>query len=248
MEDTLDGGLADFVAEVDGQRIKRHARSWDSEELPLGWRASGRPQVKPPQANERLHGYCKCRGVEFWLAPPCVSSSAELHSNKVFPKDRYISPKDEVFWITDNKSKYTAAVCSCDTCRLVGNGQPFAQWAFIPTDAVSLDPAGKVTMSESLQWGTLKSYRIGTASQNFCGRCGATVFWNQDDRPWLKDFGLGLFDSPDGARAESWFHWRTKSFRNREDGLKWAPELTIAVERGLTEYDENVQSKMVAKG
>ncbi|EME42677.1 hypothetical protein DOTSEDRAFT_73485 [Dothistroma septosporum NZE10] len=145
--------------------------------------------------------------------------------------------------MTDNKTKYQAALCPCDSCRLAGNGQAFAQWAYIPTDCVFLDPTGKVPMPENLQWGTLKSCRTATASQHFCGRCGAVIFWNSDARPYLKDFGIGLFDSPDGARAESWFRWRTRKLRHREDGLKRARELMLAVEEGLEGYEEDRQSQ-----
>lgn len=244
VEDTLDGGLANFLTEVDGRRVKRHAPYFDSEELPLGWTASDRPEIQKPGPDERLHGYCKCGGVEFWLAPPSASSSAGIHKDDEFPKDRYISSDDEVFWMTDNQTKYQAALCPCDSCRLAGNGQPFAQWAYVPTGAVLIDPAGNVPIPDNLQWGTLKSCRTANASQHFCGRCGAIVFWNLDARSYLKDFGVGLFDSPDGARAESWFHWRTAELRHREDGLRRAKELTLAVEKGLKEYEENVQSNI----
>ncbi|EME42676.1 hypothetical protein DOTSEDRAFT_54972 [Dothistroma septosporum NZE10] len=88
VEDTRDGGLADFLPKFNGHHVKRHSKGWASEELPLYWKSPDRQEVKPPNPNERLHGYCKCRGVEFWLVPPSASSSVEAHGKGVFPEDR----------------------------------------------------------------------------------------------------------------------------------------------------------------
>lgn len=240
VDETIDGGFSNFLPEVHGKQIQRFAKYTDSETLPSHWTAPSRkmPETSP---NDRLHGYCRCRGVEFWISRPSTRSSwaKEAYHGNAWPKGRY-APESETFWLRQNGKKFRAAVCPCDSCRLAANGNSFAQWAYIPTVDVSLDAEGKIPMPESLTWGTLKSCRTSErASQHFCGTCGAVVFWNTDARPYLKDFGVGLFDAEDGARAESWFHWRTKDLRHREDGLRRAASLTLGVEKGLKEYAEN---------
>lgn len=240
VEETIDGGFSDFLHQVDGKQIQRLAKYVDSEELSLHWTSPERNQVET-NSSDRLHGYCRCRGVEFWISRPSARSAwaKEAYYQGTWPNNQSSPPDNETFWLRENRTKFRAAVCPCDSCRLAANGNSFAQWAYIPTVDVSLDAEGKIPMPDSLTWGTLKSCRTSDgASQHFCGTCGAVVFWNTDARPYLKDFGVGLFDAADGARAESWFQWRTKDLRHREDGLRRAKSLTLGVEDGLRAYAE----------
>jgi hypothetical protein len=243
--DTIDGGFSDFLPSINGKAVQRYAQFREGEQLPLYWSHPSRTIRKSSHApNDKLHGYCHCRGVEFWISRPSARSAwaKVAHETGTYPHDQPLPPESETFWLRDNRTKFRAAVCPCDSCRLAANGNAFAQWAYIPTVDVSLDPEGKIPMPDSLSWGTLKSSRTSErASQHFCGKCGAVVFWNTDARPYLKDFGVGLFNSPDGARAEGWLKWRTKEMRHREDGLRRAEALTLAVEKGLRDYGKNVQ-------
>lgn len=238
VEETIDGGFSDFLPAVDGKQIQRLAKYTDSEELPRHWTSPDRKGIDT-SSKDRLHGYCRCGGVEFWISRPSSRSSwaKEAYDHGTWPHDKLPPSGDETFWLRDNGTKFRAAVCPCDSCRLAANGNAFAQWAYIPTVDVSLDAEGKIPMPESLTWGTMKSCRTSErASQHFCGTCASVIFWNTDSRPYLKDFGVGLFDAADGARAESWLQWRTKELRHREDGLRRAPSLTLGVESGLAEY------------
>lgn len=237
VEETLDGGFSDFLPHVKGKTVERFAKFTDSETLPLQWTSPDRREV-PEVPGDRLHGYCRCRGVELWISRPSTRSlwAKEAYTHGTWPQDQPPPPARESFWIGQHSTKrFRAAVCPCDSCRLAANGNAFAQWAYVPTVDVSLDAEGKIPMPESLLWGSLKSCRTSErASQHFCGTCGAVVFWNTDARPYLKDFGVGLFDAADGARAESWFEW-SKSMRFREDGLRRAEAITLGVEDGLKE-------------
>ncbi|KAF7197433.1 hypothetical protein HII31_01243 [Pseudocercospora fuligena] len=247
ISDTLDGGLADFLTNIDGRQIKRYARMSDSEELPLGWRAPDRPEVRVPHAGERLHGYCKCKGVELWLAAPSARSQHphEAYETRPFPMITSLSlDETEHWWLRDHGKRFRAALCPCDSCRLAANGTAFAEWAYLPTVDISLDAGGKISVPKSLKWGTIRHWQTPNATQAFCGRCGAIIFWSTHARPYLQDYGIGLFESADGARAESWFRWRTADLRHREDGLRRAPELTLAVEKGLQEYGKTTQRSL----
>lgn len=189
--------------------------------------------------------------MEFWLAQPSRRSLFPQHAYEgvEIPSSDADIPPESRLTLKANNSKFPAAICPCDSCRVAGNGQAFASWVYVPTVNISLDAEGKTPMPNSLQWGPLKSYSFTErSSQHFCGRCGAMVFWDTKARPWLKDFGVGLFESRDGARCESWFHWRTGEMNHREDGLSRARSLTLAVERGTVAYEQNVQRRLPVGG
>lgn len=68
--DTLDGGFADFFPTFKDKPVERYAGFTNkSEELPLYWSSPDRPEVQP-SPSDKLHCYCKCGGVEFWIARP----------------------------------------------------------------------------------------------------------------------------------------------------------------------------------
>ncbi|SMY25257.1 unnamed protein product [Zymoseptoria tritici ST99CH_1A5] len=244
--DTGDGGFADFLTSVNGKHIPRYANHPGSEQLPLYRTHPNRRTQASTSPDDKLHGYCHCRGVQFCISRPSTRSAwAKIaHETGSYPTDQPLPLQRETFWLRADRTKFRAAVCPCDSsCRLAANGNAFAQWAYIPTVDMSLDAEGKIPMPKSLRWGTLKTCRTSErASQHFCGRCGAVVFWNTVARPHLKDFGVGLFEGVDGARCEGWFEWRTKEMRHRADGLRRAKELTLAVEEGLREYGKRLRT------
>ena len=244
IEDTVDGGFADFVTTFDRFPVKRWSRYFDDDDedklLPPHWKAASR---RPPAPEDRLHGYCKCRGVEFWISRPSARSAWAKQTDETgtFSADQPLPPESETPWLCENRTKFEAIVCPCDSCRLAGSGMAFAQWASIPAVDMSLDAEGEVPLPKDMAFGTLKSYRTSDrASYHFCAKCGADVFRSADAMPYVKHVGVGLLDSPDGARAESWLKWKTGPLNHREDGLKRAEKLTLAVESGLAEYVKHV--------
>ena len=86
--DTLDGGFADFLTSVEDKIIPRYAGfKGRTDELPLYWKSPEGTQITPSSSN-KLHCYCKCRGVEFWIDKP------------------------------DDGRKLHASLCACNSCRL----------------------------------------------------------------------------------------------------------------------------------
>lgn len=55
--------------------------------------------------------------------------------------------------------------------------------------------------------------------REFCGTCGATVFWHCDERPGVVDVSVGLLRSVSGARADDWLEWATGRVSFAEDAL-----------------------------
>jgi hypothetical protein len=121
------------------------------------------------------------------------------------------NPSDEKWWIQGDK--YLAGTCACKSCRLI-SGFEIQTWAFVPRDNISIfipgDSELKALDFKSLPAGVLKSYQSsGRAVRDFCGGCGATVFWRDVSDPSVIDVSVGLLRAEEGARAESWLCWWT---------------------------------------
>ncbi|TKA74223.1 hypothetical protein B0A55_06293 [Friedmanniomyces simplex] len=240
--DTVDGGFSDFLQRVDGKQVGRWSgEPGQGEQLPLYWQSSSRPTIQP-SPSDKLHAYCRCKGVEFWISRPSKRSAMGKAAwpDVLHPFDSPApKPKDAVWWLRAGGTKYLAGCCSCDSCRLA-TGQEWIEWAFVPAVDITLDEAGQVPFSR--EFGMLKHYRSSeVATRHFCGGCGATVFWDGDERPQLLDIAVGLLDAPEGARAESWLEWRTARLSYREDALPRAKGVTEGVEEGLRGYGKRYQ-------
>ena len=240
--DTLDGGFADFLPSIGDKKIERwpHHRG-KGEKVPLYGSSPDRPQIEPKQT-DKLHAHCKCGGVEFWIARPSERSERAFgswpdvlipyHSNQPRP-DR------SAWWLRDNGTKFLGGVCSCNSCRL-DTGMEWIQWAFVPTVDISLDTEENKPFS--LDFGTMQHYRSSDGIiRHFCGVCGASVFYSADSRENLVDVAVGVLDAPEGARAESWLEWTTQRLSYREDALPRAENLTLAIEKGLKEFEKHHQ-------
>ncbi|KAI7363210.1 hypothetical protein KC354_g6662 [Hortaea werneckii] len=240
--DTLDGGFADFLRNVNGQGLERWPQhSGKNEQLPLHWRGPERSKPDHAKHPNLLHAHCKCEGVSFYISRPSAASAevtAEWPDVIIPEHDSREKPPPAAWWLRGNGTKYLAGLCTCNSCRLAA-GMEWVQWAFIPTANISLDPEGRNPFpSETpFSFGTLKHYRSSEkATRYFCGTCGASVFWSGDERPGLIDVAVGLLDAAEGARAENWLEWRTERVSYREDAEPRAESLIQGLEKGLKAY------------
>ena len=197
--DTLDGGFADFLVTFKDKSVLRFAEfDYKSEEVPFYWYSKDRPQITP-SPTDRLHCYCKCGGVNFWIARPSERSKNALgawpdllipyHSNQ---------PKLDgtAWWLRDDGRKFLAGVCSCNTCRL-DTGMEWIEWAFVPTVDFTQDEKGQVPFS--LPFGTLKGYCSShDVTRYHCNTCGASAFYHTNVSRVLSK-GLFEFEIPHGA-------------------------------------------------
>ncbi|KAF2726137.1 hypothetical protein K431DRAFT_280153 [Polychaeton citri CBS 116435] len=207
VEDTLDSGCASFLPSMNGRSIERWAQHPNKyQQLQLHWVMHDRLEIKPlPCA--KLHAYCKCGGVDFWIRRPA------------------------------NRTKYLAKLCACDSCRLANGMEMLASaTACVDTRQISLDEAGKTPFPVGLEFATLKT-RCSSPDvvRGFCATCGASVF-NHVKGEDTVDVAVGLLDVHEGARAESWLDWKSIDLKFQEDGLRRAKELTLAVVRGLDAF------------
>ena len=237
---TGDGGMSDWLTEVDGRLITRWADlpiPVVTSQLPLDWHDPKRT-AKKKDPSQRLRAHCDCGGIEMYIAHPSQQSAETKSSlpDVLGSQDSgHVSMgENETWWLRANKSKYLGGLCVCDSCRLA-TGFEMASWAFIPTVDITLDAEGKKPFSR--EFGSLKAYRSSDqATRRFCGTCGATVFWDGDIRPGLIDVAVGLLDAEEGARAENWLEWAAERVSFSEDGMKRAKALTTGLEQGLEQW------------
>ena len=241
VHDTIDGGFTDFMPVANGRTLDRWPYGIEGEaKLPLYWRDPETP--KPPEAGTRLGAHCKCKGVRFYVARPSTQSTQASRSwpDLLIPhyeqSDEKGDAAHETWWLRANKTKFLAGLCSCNSCRLA-SGMEITPWAFIPKIDISLDAEGKVPFEDT--FGTLKTYNSSEGVvRSFCSICGAIVFFAnvERDKTTLLDVAVGLFNAPEGSRAESWLEWRTERLSFREDAVGRANSLVAGIEKGLGEF------------
>ena len=160
---------------------------------------------------------CYCGGVQFIVTWPSEASTQPsspypdlLHS---YHSGSSKNEEDAKWWLRANGTRYLAGTCACRSCRLA-SGNEVQTWAFIPKvnlRQMNGDPIG-FAMSK------LEQYSSSTGVyRNFCGTCGATVFWHNDERPDLIDVSVGLLNAPSGARAEELLEWATERVSFQEE-------------------------------
>ena len=226
--DTKDGGASDWIPNVGGKVMERwHEAPNVSARLDSGWTDKAVSDVSSD--TDKLRAHCHCGGVEFYITRPNSDSLAaeSPFADLLVPYHLGSSenPDNEPWWLRGDKNKnedkgytrYLAGNCACNSCRL-SSGYEFVQWAFVPTANIELNNGNDTSsIPFKREFGTLKAYQSKPGvTRRFCGRCGATAFWDGDWRPTLIDVGVGLLDAPSGARAEEWLDWETSRVSFRE--------------------------------
>lgn len=231
---TLDGGLSTFLQIADDPQT---SKSISSGTLPSPWNTLGSTSSCSREAEKTLPARCHCGRVEYYVTRP------NIHSTDVFsPWPDLLVPYhsgssenmyDVKWWLREAQTKYLAGTCACGSCRM-GAGFPIQCWAFIPKCNIrSLD-------------GCLFDFRNGSLQQyesspgifrEFCGGCGAVVFWHCNQRPKLIDVSVGLLSARSGAKAEDWLVWHKHRVSFIEEATD--RELAKILEKGMQEHLED---------
>ncbi|RDB27838.1 hypothetical protein Hypma_002322 [Hypsizygus marmoreus] len=231
--DTLDGGIADHLRVIDGLEIPRYiARAMKDEVVPLGWRSAEITEKKRSADEDCLSLHCHCKTIQLSITRPSAASTvpSSPYPDLLFPyistpASKIANTEDEKWWLrpagVDKPTKYLAGHCACTTCRLT-SGFEIQSWAFVPrsniltTSGVELD-----LQNERLRPSGLRQYKSSPGrNREFCGTCGATVFWWGEERPELIDVSVGLVDEKQGGvRAEGWLDWHKGRVSFEEDAL-----------------------------
>ncbi|ETS74025.1 hypothetical protein PFICI_13891 [Pestalotiopsis fici W106-1] len=212
VSDTKDGGASIWIPESMD----------DTSSLPAP--TSYTPKHDESNVSEKgsLKAACACGKVDLRITRPSQAGHNIPKRNypdlmlpdKSTPISLKSNPSEEKWWIQGSGTKYLAGTCACRSCRLI-SGFEVQTWAFIPranlalattalNDEAQLEPLDFANMPS----GALQSYKSSPGVvREFCGGCGATVFWHEDNGADVIDVSVGLLRSPDGARAESWLSW-----------------------------------------
>lgn len=238
--DTLDGGISDWLHELDEWPLVRWEKGkGSSERLPPGpitrSREGGRRRWT---GDERLQAKCQCGGVEFSISPPNDESSNAsspwsdlLVPYHTAPPD---NPDDVKWWLRDEGTRYLAGTCACASCRLA-SGFDIQAWAFIPkVNILHVDGRPFDFRTETLE----QHESSNSTVREFCRVCGATVFWRREDRAELIDVSVGLLRTESGVRAEEWLDWCVGRVSFAEEGLN--QKLIQALTKGLEAWREGV--------
>ncbi|TVY84924.1 hypothetical protein LSUE1_G002979 [Lachnellula suecica] len=241
VEDTLDGGISVWfrnIEESDGSKraLKRWVRqAGESELIPEGT-LEVLPEKEKKKGTENLKAQCLCGGVKFYITRPNAASKAVRSPfpdlMKPYHSTSSANPENETWWLRDNESKYLAGTCACASCRLA-SGFEIQPWAFVPLCNIFHEDGTPLDFER----GTLKRYESSKGVwREFCGTCGATVFWHCEERSGLIDVSVGLFDPSEGARAEGWLEWWTGRVSFAEMAV--SKSLVASLEKGLKEWEQ----------
>ena len=230
VSDTKDGGIREWLPDIPAYKTDR-----DGPAAELVYSKQMLPGSS--SSEDRLHCKCRCGGVQFDVTRPNVDSSKPHapYSDSIVPHQEEQKAKnvhDEKWWIKAEGTKYAAGICVCNSCRKA-SGYDLQAWAFIPRNNM-LQSNGDII---DFAMGTLRRYDSAKdVHRYFCGTCGATIFYQVDDRPDILDLSVGLCEAPSGARAEEWFEWVVNWVSYIEFGQNKA--LVDALSKGLAEWHE----------
>ena len=228
------------VPETRDGGISRCFDAQGSNELELQEEPSVQParSVDGDEPERVLQAECVCGGVEFRISRPDSKSPgySSPWSDLIVPYHTQTSdnPQDVKWWIRGDK--WLAGTCACRSCRL-GLGSPIQAWAFVSKSNLMNRDGSELRYG----FGTMKTYSSSSSvEREFCGRCGATIFWHDEERPGVVDLSVGLLRAPEGALAESWLSWWTKRVSFAEHAFD--KHLIKQLESNLSRLDRTKES------
>ncbi|EXJ80632.1 hypothetical protein A1O3_06916 [Capronia epimyces CBS 606.96] len=209
--DARDGGFAPYLTRLGGKNVPCFASEPDdgagqmSEAELLELKDQGRDTVSD-ERGEMMDVACHCGGVQLHIAPPAHNE------------------KSEGWYVPQDRSKYSARLCCCRSCRLT-LGFSLQPWTYIPPahiftkqgELVLFGPRAK----DTVQIVKLKHYQSSdSVLRSFCSTCGATVFFQSFERPDVIDLSVGVVRSrADNARVEEWLQWDRNEVSMRHEAV-----------------------------
>ena len=231
--ETKDGGIADQLPTVDGVDLPRYSAQEGREELSIGWRSKTLKSKQESTGTDVLNAYCQCGAIKIYITRPNQLSIMPTapYPHVIYPVHTRLSTiqniKDEKWWLASGEdkkfpTKYLASHCVCTHCRRE-SGFDIQSWVFVSKANIFESGSGRlINLShedDSYRPKGLKQYLSSPGRYSeFCGTCGATVFWWQAGRPDIIDISVGLLDQDqDGVRAEEWLKWNKERVGFAED-------------------------------
>ncbi|EHY58882.1 hypothetical protein ABEF95_005844 [Exophiala dermatitidis] len=209
--DAHDGGIAPYMTRLGGRTVPCFLTEPDDGAEPMPENELQRLRTKglneaSQGRSEYLPVACHCGGVQLHIVPPAYDQGQ---------KDWYV-PSD--------RSKYYARFCCCRSCRLT-LGFSMQPWTYIPPgqiltaqeEPVIFGPKAK----DAVQIAGLKHYQSSEfVLRSFCTTCGATIFYQSFERPYIIDVSVGVVRSAIGnALAGEWLQWDRSMVSKRNEAV-----------------------------
>ncbi|TFK27695.1 hypothetical protein FA15DRAFT_701697 [Coprinopsis marcescibilis] len=220
--DTLDGGISNHIPQYAGVTIPRFKQSGAGETVDADWGTKGSAN-STADSKDVLRFHCHCKGVEVY-----AKRATEI-------KD----PNRE-WWFVPGKTssdpiRFATKHCVCTSCRRTSGAMP-TTWTFVPEthilDGRTMEPINLSNAEKRPP--TLRQFESSPGVyREFCGSCGATVFyWEPANLPKM-DIATGLLDQEQsgGVLGNDWFKWSEKGVGYREDEV--IPEFLDAITKGV---------------
>ena len=120
-------------------------------------------------------------------------------------------PKHVDRWTRENCTKYVAKICVCRSDRL-WFGTPLTAWTYVfpenmlTNDGKTIDFSFERNSTPELP--ALKTFASSpNVKRSFCGTCGAGMFYEHRNRPWVVNVIPGLLRAESGSLAQELLSW-----------------------------------------
>lgn len=210
VHDTLDGGFVPFLLNLPGRTIptwSQNNKAGDDFDLSLSsvlaLPKEARGDLKPVGEEEMLSARCRCGGVEI-----CVKRANYGKGGNDMHEERRG---------TGDRTKYLSYLCACRSCRLA-TGVSLTPWSIMPSANIFYGKSSE-TMKPVLFRSAASSpdtnvgqrlkhyWSSEKACRSFCGTCGATVAYVNNDREGEVDLATGILRAEEGSLARRWLDW-----------------------------------------
>ena len=214
--DAKDGGMAPFLTKLGDRDVPCYRTEPEGEdakviqegELHNLQEASFHPPSSTTESRgEMLEASCHCGSCQFRIAAPPYNDSSE---------GWYIPKAD--------RNRYYARLCGCRSCRLT-LGFTLQPWTYVPpsqifttaNQPVIFGPDGK----DTVQIEKMKHYQSSeSVLRSFCSKCGATLFYQSFDRPYIIDVSAGVLRSKIGnAMVGEWLEWDRRAISHQAEAV-----------------------------
>ncbi|EXJ57624.1 hypothetical protein A1O7_07973 [Cladophialophora yegresii CBS 114405] len=202
--DGKDGGIAPFLTKLgdrdvpcyntmpgeDGAEVLKKRELQQLRETLLH-----QPASETRDRGEAIEASCHCGSCQLHIAPPPY---------EVWSNGWYVPKGDH--------NKYYARFCGCRSCRLT-LGFTLQPWTYIPPSQIYTVNDEPIVFGpkarETTQIEKLKHYQSSEfVLRSFCIVCGATMYYQSFERPYIIDVSVGVLRSRFGnIMAGEWLEW-----------------------------------------
>jgi len=206
-----DGGLAPYMLTLGGRAVPSYTTDPSDGDPPLDpakvLALRTNADISSAARDTSIKVACFCSGVELRIAPPAYDDASEG------------------WYVTSDKSKYYARLCNCRSCRLT-LGFPLQSWSYIPPSQLFTATGERLIVGpKAKDADQIAKLRYYQSSENvlraFCGDCGATMFYQSFDRPYIINVCPGVMRSKVGnVLVREWLNWDRKVVSKREEAVE----------------------------